>query len=254
MGSTCYSWGPLNPGFLAQLHSLWMVLFLASAVNLSHLLHFARTHMGSRFSPTQCHPWCVKCERVWLVRFMQGLQCSTLKAAASSLSSSDFPLMLSQPVSGWKCILVTFLFWWVLAPKPPAEAGRRHCFPLVWILIKSHLSSSKFKEKSDSVGVVPVHVSPAVSNLCVGHTRRRCAVIFRSSIAWFPACCLPRQHSLVLGDQSSSRAPGHEVSVQCSICPSQMQYCWFTCRAWRGFIENIWVRFAHDETKQSFSI
>lgn len=162
------------------------------------------------------------------------------------------PLLLSQPVSGWKCILVTFLFWWVLAPKPPTEAGRRHCFPLVWILIKSHLSSSKFKEKSDSVGVVPVHVSPAVSNLCVGHTRRRCAVIFRSSIAWFPACCLPRQHSLVLGDQSSPRAPGHEVSVQCSICQSQMQYCWFTRRAWRGFIENIWVRFAHDETKQSF--
>lgn len=119
----------------------------------------------------------------------------------------------------------------VLAPQPPTEAGRRHCFPLVWILSKSRLSSSKFKEKSDSVGVVPVHVSPAVSNLCVGHTRRRCAVIFRSSVAWFPACCLPQQHSLVLGDQSSPRAPGHEVSVQYSICQSQMQYCWFTCHA-----------------------
>lgn len=155
MQSTCYSWGPLKPGFLAQLRLLWMVLFLASAVNLSHLLPFARTHMESHFSPTQCQPWCVKCEWVWLVRFMQGLQFSTLEAAVGSLSSPDFPLLLSHPVSGWKCILVTFLFGWVLAPKPLTEAGRKHCFPLVWILIKSRLNSSKFKEKSDSVGVVP---------------------------------------------------------------------------------------------------
>lgn len=74
------------------------------------------------------------------------------------------PLLPSQPVSRRKCILVTFLLGWLLAPKPPTEAGRKHCVPLVWML-------SRLKEKSDSVGVVPVRVSPTVSNLCVGHTR-----------------------------------------------------------------------------------
>lgn len=207
MQSIFYSRGPLKPDFLAQLHLLWMVLFLASAVNLSHLLHYARTLLeleaisvllGTTFGvsgASRCDP-CASC-RVCLAPW--GLQ----PAPCSPQTSLLLP---SQPVSRRKCILVTFLFGWFLAPKPPAEAGRRHCVPLVGMLSRSHSSSSRLKEKSDSVGVVPVRVSPTVSNLCVGYTRRRCAVIFGDSVIWFPACCLPQQHSL--GSGGPAQSPG----------------------------------------------
>lgn len=96
------------------------------------------------------------------------------------------------------------------------------------MLSRSHSSSSRLKEKFDSVGVVPVRVSPTVSNLCVGHTRRRCAVIFGDSVIWFPACCLPQQHSL--GSGGPAQSPGLQgtewvystvsIRVKCSIAGS----------------------------------
>lgn len=78
---------------------------------------FVDSH-GSHFSPTRCYLWCVKCEWMWLVCFMQALQQHPGSCSQLLIVPQTSPLLLLQPVSGRKCILVTFLFGWFLTSKP----------------------------------------------------------------------------------------------------------------------------------------
>lgn len=175
------------------------------------LLNFSWIHMKSH-PHTQCCLWWVKGSRCYWWAAGRPLKPAPRKLQITPFYLETWPLLLF--ISRWKCILLTFFFGWFLAPKPLAEAWSTAF--RVWILSKSHSSLSKFKEKCDSAGVVSVRVSPTVSNLSVGHTRRQRAVIIPGLSPLVP-CMLPAAGAAFLGFSGTNpipRAPEHKMSAQ----------------------------------------
>lgn len=57
------------------------------------------------------------------------------------------------------------------------EASLEHDLLSLDFKAKTVPVSPTFKEKSDSIGAVTVRLNPNVSNLCLGHTRRKCTTV-----------------------------------------------------------------------------
>lgn len=81
-----------------------------------------------------------------------------------------------------------------------------HDLPCLGFKSKDSSSFSKFQEKSDSVGVVPVHPSPTVSNLYWGHIRKQC-----KTIIWGPRI------TLITRNCHASAFPVLARQTQCSV-------------------------------------